>query len=226
VIQMRVLAFDTSSDEGGIALLDKGEKIFHIRLADTNRIAENIYSLLKRVLLETNLSISDIDLFSAVLGPGSFTGLRVSLAAIKAFALALEKPVYGIETMKLMVFSALKIRNFERAFVMQNARREEVFLSLFDNELNEIEPVRIVPVSALFNLFKKDSLPVVVREDESVRLLPDDIDCVKIEKDLSVVCAELSQMLFLKGYNITSPSDIEPVYIRNDVVRQKRPEKA
>ncbi len=218
---MKVLAFDTSSDTGGITLLGSEKGIVRLKLNDTNRIAESIYSLVDRVLKEAETETGKIDLFSSVLGPGSFTGLRVSLSVIKAFAFALGKPVFGTDTMKLMAYEALKIKNSERMFIIQNARRDEVFFSSFDSRLNEIEKIRIIPASLVAGLVRRENMPVVFREDEIRDLIPEGADGIQIEKDLSLSCAELSVRLYDKCCNNGSASDIEPIYVRNDIVRKK-----
>lgn len=218
---MNILAFDTSSEIGGITLLDSENAIFNIRIEDTNRIAENIYSFINRLLKDSGKGLKDIGLFTAVLGPGSFTGLRVSLSVIKAFSLSLNKPVFGIDTMRLMAYSTLKLKGFNKLAVIQNARRGEVFLSIYDKELNQEGAIRIVTIESLTRILMAGGFIVSIRESEIKELLPRDIEIVEIDKDLSVPCAELSLKLYNQGSNIYSVSDIEPIYVRNDIVRKK-----
>ncbi|MCX7943909.1 MAG: tRNA (adenosine(37)-N6)-threonylcarbamoyltransferase complex dimerization subunit type 1 TsaB [Deltaproteobacteria bacterium] len=219
---MRVLAIDTSSDVGGITILSSNNEINRLGIGDSGKLAENIYSMIEKVLINSNINITCIDLFSAVLGPGSFTGLRVALSVIKAFAFSLNKPVYGIDTMRLMAHAAFKTRDTSRVFIVQNARRGEVFISLFDRSLKEIEGVRIISSAELLNVLKREKCPAVIREVELANLFPDPLEVICVERDLSLSCAELSLVALKEGLAPFLPSELEPIYVRNDVVRSKR----
>lgn len=219
---MKILAIDTSSEIGGISILDKERgKIYNRRIENTSRVAESIYSHLKNAFLESGYQLSDIDIFSTVLGPGSFTGLRVSLSVLKAFVMALQKPLIGIETFKVMAYSAIKIRGSDSIFVIGNARRDELFISLYDRELNEKMPIRIIPSTKLSDFLKDDNIVAVYRDIEVQQFIPEYIDHIKMDKDLSSNCAELGLNLYNSGVNIAQASDIEPLYVRDDVVRIK-----
>ncbi|MGB9599633.1 MAG: tRNA (adenosine(37)-N6)-threonylcarbamoyltransferase complex dimerization subunit type 1 TsaB [Myxococcota bacterium] len=219
---MRVLSIDTSSETGGITILDNEQgKLYRRIIENTNRVAESIYSHLESSLFESGIRLSDIDILTTVLGPGSFTGLRVSLSVLKAFAMVLNKPLLGIETFKVMAYASRKVREAKNILITGNARRDELFIALYDNELNEKMPIRIIPFNELSNFIKEEDLLIVYRDIEVKDFIPRSMNHIQIDKDLSSDCAELSLKLYNSPNMLKNASDIEPVYVRNDIVRTK-----
>jgi tRNA threonylcarbamoyladenosine biosynthesis protein TsaB len=82
-----------------------------------------------KVLSQTQIALPEIDLFAVATGPGSFTGLRIGLATIKALASTLERPIVGIPTLAAVALSA---GVSERSVALLPAGRGEVFTQLFN----------------------------------------------------------------------------------------------
>jgi tRNA threonylcarbamoyladenosine biosynthesis protein TsaB len=116
-----LLAIDTSTQWIGLALLDgnqvPGELIWHTQNHHTVELAPAIESLLKRC----GVKPSDLKALGVALGPGSFTSLRIGLAAIKGMALALKLPVIGIPTLDFLA-SAQPLSDLPMAAVLQAGR--------------------------------------------------------------------------------------------------------
>ena len=101
-----ILSLDTASLGGGVCLM-LGERILasvpgDAKVSHSNTLLRDI----DRVLKGSNLSIRNVDLFAATAGPGSFTGLRIGLATIKALAATLGRPCAGIPTLQAVALSA------------------------------------------------------------------------------------------------------------------------
>lgn len=213
---MRVLAIDTSDVEGGIALIDNG-KVYSYKIDDTRRVAENIYKFIDEFITRLNIGLSDISLFATILGPGSFTGLRVSLAVVKAFALSLNKPVLGVETFRAMAYQVLKReRDFEEIVTVGNARQQELFISIFSKSLDVKEEVRIIKAEEYKNIIKGLKNPLIAFREKELTPLFSDYNHLCLDKDLSTTCAEIALDLYKKGA-FEDASDIEPVYVRNNI---------
>src|SRR5687768_1674957 len=91
-----ILALDTSSKRTSIAIA-KGYRIianFEVEL-DDNRSAR-LWELIDFLLNAAGLTIEDVNLFAACVGPGGFTGLRVGISAVKGFAAATKKPTVAV----------------------------------------------------------------------------------------------------------------------------------
>ena len=96
---MRILAADTSSQHGSVCVVDGEELIGEVRLASSMQHSEHFFRAVEFLFQHISCQLGDIDLFVAARGPGSFTGLRVGLAAMNGFAAAHGKPGAGITTL-------------------------------------------------------------------------------------------------------------------------------
>ena len=128
---MRILALDTSSRAASCALLTdgvlSGEFFVHTGLTHSQTIMPMVESL----LTATDTELSTVDVFAVSAGPGSFTGLRIGVAAIKALALALAKPCVGVSTLQALALNAADFRGY--VVPVMDARRAQVYTALYEN---------------------------------------------------------------------------------------------
>jgi tRNA threonylcarbamoyladenosine biosynthesis protein TsaB len=128
---MRVLGIETSGTKGGIALLDGGQvcgiRRFEKGMVHGREIAPSIRALLD----EAGLEPGAIDLVACDIGPGSYTGLRVGLAAAKGLVLALRKPIIGVASLDAMAEAA---RNRARLLCpVIDARCERIYGAIYED---------------------------------------------------------------------------------------------
>ncbi len=103
---MKILSVDTSTKFLTLAVYNEG-RVCEYNLETGNRLSVLLVPHIKIVLKAAGMSLRDIDYFACGLGPGSFTGLRIGVSAVKGFSFALNKPVIGIPTLDaLACFSA------------------------------------------------------------------------------------------------------------------------
>lgn len=102
---MNFLAIDTSCDKLTI-VIKKGDELFSYK-SEENRKGHSTLLLPKvqELLDKSNLTLSQMDYFSAVVGPGSFTGVRVGVATVNAFAYATGKPVISVTTFEPFTYN-------------------------------------------------------------------------------------------------------------------------
>jgi tRNA threonylcarbamoyladenosine biosynthesis protein TsaB len=130
---MRVLAIDTALAACSAAVLDTehGGIVASESLPMLRGHAEALLPLLQRVMQQAGLGFPDIDRIAVTTGPGSFTGLRVGVAAARGIALAAQKPAVGLST--LSAYAAPHIAGDERFPVVAaiDARHDHVYLQVF-----------------------------------------------------------------------------------------------
>lgn len=104
---MRVLGIESSGTRGGVALLD-GERVLGVRVFEKGMVhGREIAPAIRAILDEAGLAPAAIELVACDVGPGSYTGLRVGLAAAKGLALALGRPVVGVPSLDVLADAAL-----------------------------------------------------------------------------------------------------------------------
>lgn len=96
---MLILGVDTSTDSLAVSLINEKKILADYNRAGTLRHSSLLIPTIEKALKKIGAKAGDIDLFSIGIGPGSFTGLRVGVTAIRALAIALDKPIIGVPTM-------------------------------------------------------------------------------------------------------------------------------
>ena len=130
--KMLILAIDTSGQSGGITLAEADRKSF--RVIESAAIAGGTFSAqliptLAASLKKRGYRPQDIGGFAAASGPGSFTGLRVGLSAIKGLAETLHQPIATVSVLEAMASLSSHIGKIAAAM---DAGRKEVFLGVFE----------------------------------------------------------------------------------------------
>ncbi len=141
---MKILGFDTSTGFLCVGASDN-EKIYEYGLGLGTKISELLVPTIKRVIKSLGWEISDVDYFAAGIGPGSFTGVRVGLAAIKALSWSLDKPVAGVSSLDILASNAPK--NCEFVIPVIDAKRGLVYASIYKNQGTVVK--RIAPYMLL-----------------------------------------------------------------------------
>jgi tRNA threonylcarbamoyl adenosine modification protein YeaZ len=101
---MNLLAFESSTRLGSVALFQNGQ-CTHFKESDIQRShSENLQFFAVEIVKQSGLRFSDIDCFATGIGPGSFTGIRVSLNAVKTFSYAFSKPLVQIDSLQALAF--------------------------------------------------------------------------------------------------------------------------
>jgi tRNA threonylcarbamoyladenosine biosynthesis protein TsaB len=97
---MNVLCLDTSGEKIAIGLVIGKDKFTFISEESSRKHNSVLLSHIDTMLNAHCLALSDIDYFSVVVGPGSFTGIRVGVATVNAFALALKRPIVEVTSLE------------------------------------------------------------------------------------------------------------------------------
>ncbi len=101
-----VLAADTSSACSGFALARGSELIASLQSQTSEPHSRTFFFQTSELLKRAGMKLNDVDVFAAATGPGSFTGLRVGLAAVKGFAHSMGKPAIGINSIDALALGS------------------------------------------------------------------------------------------------------------------------
>ena len=125
----KILAVDTASLSGSVALATGeslvAESLLNVRSTHSEKLLKQIDLLLD----EASWQLADIDLFAAVVGPGSFTGLRIGLATVKGLAQSFNKPIVSVTALEASALGLATDQFPVCAFL--DARKKEVYCQLF-----------------------------------------------------------------------------------------------
>ena len=133
----------TGTASTGVSITKGDETLISISIETGIRQSETIFKMIKDAFSYVDLTIKDIDAVSTLKGPGSFTGLRVGLAAAKAIAFAVNVPIVLVNTMDAIFHEA----NYEKeVLTIMDARRDRVYLKKHygDERADEISEVAAI----------------------------------------------------------------------------------
>lgn len=228
---MNILAIDTSGPVAGCCVMADGRVRHLIAMEHGLTHSQTIMTAVDQALTASDMSCADIDLFAAVAGPGSFTGVRLGVCAAKGFAHAAGKPCCAVHALEAL---SMNLAGFDGLVCpILDARRGQVYCAAFD-------------VSS--------GMPVRALEDDAVALeefaakLPKDRRLAFVGDGVGVNAAKLRALLgenaFIPPANLTSlrtdavcilaenakdtwveARKLSPVYLRRPQAERERMEK-
>ena len=139
-----ILSVDTTSEFGSIALTEGDRTVEEIPLHSPDGFGHILFQRIEQLLARNGVHVNQLDCFAAASGPGSFTGVRVGLTAVKGLAEATGKPVVAVSNLRVLAFFGTAPL---RATVL-DARRGEVYGAVYDDRLEIVVPETVIKFPA------------------------------------------------------------------------------
>lgn len=136
---MRILAVDTATEVCGVAVFVDGEGVTASITSREQTHAQGLMAAIRAVLNQAGIAVTDLDGFAVSRGPGSFTGLRIGISAVKGMVAATGKPLTGVSTLAVLAHQATG--EVRRVCPMIDARRSEVYWSVYEKGADGLQPV-------------------------------------------------------------------------------------
>jgi tRNA threonylcarbamoyladenosine biosynthesis protein TsaB len=132
-----ILLIDTSQETASVALSRDGKVLFSEENKISKEHASWLHTAIRRLLAEADMTLAELKAVAVIAGPGSYTGLRVGMAAAKGFCYALNIPLITRNTLEVMAESMRSIAEKKKVLIcpMIDARRDEVFTALYSVSL-------------------------------------------------------------------------------------------
>ncbi len=228
---MYILGIETSTKTGSVAIVSEEGVIAQYSLNIEVTHSERLMATVDRVLKDTGFTIADMDGYAVAIGPGSFTGLRIGLAAVKGLALVTGKPVAAVPTLKALAwnlpFAAYPV------CTMLDARKNEVYAATYRFEGTALLHVMAEAVISLSRLSERISEKTLFTGEAS-HLFRGDIEKVFGDRALfapisailpsAAIVAEIGLDMIKSGKQ-ADPDNLTPMYIRRpeaEVAWEKR----
>jgi tRNA threonylcarbamoyladenosine biosynthesis protein TsaB len=137
-----ILNIDTATERASICLAKNGETLALMHNDDQRDHASWLHTAIEQMMKDAFYTMQDLSAVAVSAGPGSYTGLRVGMAAAKGFCYALNIPLMTENTLYIMAFAASQQVENKSSLLcpMIDARRMEVFTALYNADLEEIFP--------------------------------------------------------------------------------------
>jgi tRNA threonylcarbamoyladenosine biosynthesis protein TsaB len=136
-----ILNIDTAMEKASISLAREGTTLALAENVAQKEHASWLHPAIEQMMQDTGYRLRDLQAVAVTAGPGSYTGLRVGMAAAKGFCFALNIPLITEDTLKVMAFAAKEqLSEIDLLCPMIDARRMEVFTAVYRNDLTLILP--------------------------------------------------------------------------------------
>lgn len=163
---MRILAFESSAKAASVAVLEDGKLLGEYFQNSGQTHSRTLMKMAEDLLVNCDLTAKDIDACACAAGPGSFTGIRIGVAAAKGFAWGRELPLYGVSTLSAMAHNAGAFSGI--VCCAMDARRDQVYNALFraeDGSLQRLCEDRAISIEELEADLKQYDLPILLVGD-------------------------------------------------------------
>lgn len=221
---MNILAFDTSTIFGSIALAREGKICAEYTLRDKKTHSERLLPSIDALLSKLSMRRSDIEAIAVSIGPGSFTGLRIGLATAKGLCMGLEIPLYTVSTLKSLA------NNCSYADVplcaVLNAGRGELYATLFNEDLENMSQPALYNAEKLSsNITDKvimvglieEKMKAVLQRNNAIRFARNKDSYPKATSLIDLVIRDQMDNI----YDMEQLASVEPIYMRKSAAEEK-----
>src|SRR6478672_7231648 len=222
---MRVLALDTTTRAGSVAIVDDGRVLIEREGDPTRTHAQRLPAELLEALAAVNAATADIDLFAVASGPGSFTGLRIGIATIQGLAFVHRRRVAAVSALRALgEAAAAGLPTGVRVAAWMDAHRHDVFSALYEvgapsdtgvATLVELEGPAVGPPATALERWSESGLPTAICGDGAIlyrALLPSSIAGVA-PPPIAAIVARLALIAAREGTTV-APGGVQPLYVR------------
>jgi len=214
-----ILNIETATKNCSVSLAENGNVIALKELNDGNYShAEKLHVFIDDILKESNKSVNEISAIAISKGPGSYTGLRIGVSAAKGLSFALDKPLISILTLEALTHQVAC--NEGVIVAMLDARRMEVYSTIFDSNYNQIRETeaQILDENAFAEYLNKGKVYFIGDGVEKTKTLIKHSNAIFIDDKLP--SANEMAMLSYNKYKISDTEDVayfEPYYLKDFV---------
>ena len=136
---MKILSIDTSSKICGVTISDNEKVLIHLSNDDEKTHSVKLMPMVDTSFKSTNLTLVDISLLAVCTGPGSFTGVRIGIATIKAFSDVKHIPIVGVSSLESLAYNVIeKISDLENTLICSliDAKNNNVYCGVYNFSSN------------------------------------------------------------------------------------------
>lgn len=205
-----ILSIDTTSEFGSIALTDGDRVVEEVLLHSPDGFGHILFPQIEKLLARNCVSVNQMDCFAAASGPGSFTGVRIGLAAAKGLAEAVSKRVVALSNLRVLAFFGTALL---RATVL-DARRGEVYGAVYNAALEAVVEEAVMKFPAWLKTLPADGFEFVSTDFAPFRAFVDaDAPVVTAPRALAAAIGRIAWAEFEAG-RARDPAEIDANYVR------------
>ena len=199
---MKILAIDTSSKTCSVAIVEDGKTLIELHSNDERTHSVKLMPMIDEAFKCTHLNLDDIHLLACAVGPGSFTGIRIGIATIKAFADVKNIPVVAVNSIESLAYNLVRADDvcLENTIIcsLLDARNNNVYAGFYTERQNAL--IAQTPLLA-------ENISIVLQKCKDIVEKMPDIHRVIFIGDATILYKEMIEK-FIPEVNIIFSNDI------------------
>ncbi len=222
-----ILLIETSTQICSVAIA-KNKKIIAKREIDIpNAHSSKLSLLIEEVIKDAEITYKELSAIAVSKGPGSYTGLRIGVSSAKGFAYALDIPLIGIETLRILYKGVERKYPNSNTVAMIDARRMEVYSSIYDEKGNVIKDISADIIDeGIYDKYlvgEKDFVFVGDGAEKSMNSFRDNKN-IRFDSEIHLTADLMAELAFEKYENkdFEDVAYFEPYYLKNFVAAPSR----
>lgn len=229
---MKILSIDTASQICGVSILEDTNLIGKLD-KDTGRThSENLMPMIEQAFKESNLTLKDIDLFVCDKGPGSFTGIRIGIATIKAFHDSLSIPCVGVTSLEALAYS---IQEDGYIVSLLDCKNDNCYFALYELKDGKYIEVIVPTAESIENALSlcqqkvQSNQPITFVGDGSVvfqeQIMSTFKNCILASSENNSLNSYYLGLAGLNKFQEKKSEDILPLYLKKPQAQRQLEEK-
>lgn len=211
---MYSLAFDTTGAQCAVVLMQNGKKIdSYSRFMDFGQ-ADELLPQVKVMLEKNNIGFAELGLVAVCVGPGSFTGVRASVSAARAFSIACpELAIDGVSAFEAYAMGFAPDELAELNAVIIETKRDDFYFQVFDASLNKVTPPQAAAYEDIIPYLRHKKVSLTGDGVERFLSRPSGLllHCIKMPEALEVEDLANAALKHFKNKQLDFP---KPLYLR------------
>lgn len=217
---MKILSIETSGKICAVAIAKDDKIIAEKILEDENTHSIKLMPLLDKVLSNAKMKVQDIDLFACDVGPGSFTGIRIGVATIKAFLDVTGKKVVGVNSLENLAYN---LDTNAMVCSLIDAKNNNVYAGFFKKENEIYQPVDLPQFASIEEIieqakFKKEKIIFIgngsLLHKNMIESYIEKAEVVTEENLNKLNARNIAKVAFLKSNEAVDSQYFKPIYLR------------
>lgn len=189
---MNILGIDTSTKKANVCI-KKNNNIINKTIDNEITHSEKLLPLIDQTLKDSKLSLKEINYLACSIGPGSFTGIRIGIATIKAFAKVLDVPIFAVSSLDILAYTDIH-ESDDYIISIMDAKNFRIYYSVY--KVNKLKYYgKLIPVLSTILDYSNDII------DDAL----DNINNIFLKEDLSTIpnlkiigdCSEIYEEVFI-----------------------------
>ena len=210
---MNILAFDTSTEKFSISILKNNKVVLNLSKILNKTYSKFLIPILKKSLEKSKLDIKEINYILISLGPGSFTGVRIGIAAAKGLGIPHKINISGFNNMDILVNSIDNNIKEKRIITIIKSKKSDYYFQVFDSKKKPIKKISFFSINNLpkffFNkntVFSGDLDTELIKEIKKIKKKK-----ILFYKKFSSTCTLIN--LIKEKHYINMTKSLNPIYV-------------